>query len=212
MSKRGLAIRLIVVVLVLGIIAAVAVRVFFLKFVRVPTGGMMNTIVPGDQLIAFRLLGSPARGDVVVFKYAEEDDASYVARVIGLPGETIQLKGKLIYINERPLDEQRVLVASGDNTLGPLKELSTESSGPYRVYYVKHSFAEEEMPAETSGDIAIETPFKIPNDSYFLLGDNRENSYDSRYRGAVPGNRIWGKCAMIYVSERLPERIFKKVQ
>ena len=212
MSKRGLAIRLIIAVFVLGVIAAVAFRIFFLRLIRVPTGAMMNTIVPGDQLIAFRLVGSPARGDVVVFKYPEEEDASYVARVIGLPGETIQLKGKLIYINERPLDEQRVLVQSGDNTLGPLKELSTEGSGPYRVYYVKHSFAEAETPADDLGDIAIETPFRIPNDSYFLLGDNRENSYDSRYRGAVPGNRIWGKCAMIYISERLPERIFKKVQ
>lgn len=210
MTRRGLAVRLIIAVLILGVIAVVAFRLFFVRFSRVPTGAMMNTILPGDQLLSYRLLGGVTRGDVVVFKYPS-DEASYVARVIGLPGETIQLKGKLVYINERALDEQRVLVLE-DNAHGPLKELSTEGSGPYRVYYVKQPFAEDETALETSGDIGVETPFRIPNDSYFMLGDNRNNSYDSRYRGAVPRNLIWGKCSLIYISEIQPERIFKKVQ
>jgi len=209
-SRRGLAIRLIIAVLVLGAVATVAVRVFIVRFSRVPTAAMMNTILPGDQLVVYRLFGDPERGAVVVFKYPK-DEARYVARVIGLPGETIQLKGKLVYINGRALDEQRVLVVE-DNAHGPLKELSTEGSGPYRVYYLKQPFAEAETALETSGDIGVETPFQIPNDSYFMLGDNRNNSYDSRYRGAVPGNLIWGQCSMIYVSEIQPERIFKKVQ
>jgi signal peptidase I len=210
-SRRGFFLRLIIAVVVLGAIATFAFRVFFVRFVRVPTGAMMNTILPGDQLIGHKLLGSPARGDIVVFQYPK-DEARYVSRVIGLPGETIQLKGQLVYINGRALDEQRVLVASGDNPDGPLQELTMEGSGPYRVYYVKPRFTEDETPAETPGDIAIDTPFQIPNDSYFVLGDNRENSYDSRYRGAVPSDLIWGKCSFIYVSERQPERIFRKVQ
>jgi len=206
-TRRGLALRLIIAVLVLGVLAIVAFRLFLVRFIRVPTGAMMNTILPGDQLVVYRLLGGITRGDVVVFKYRENEE-SYVARIIGLPGETIQLKGKLIYINGSVLDEQRVLVESRDNMHEPLKELSTEGSGPYRVYYVAHPSAEDEM----SGDIATETPFKIPNESYFLMGDNRDNSYDSRYRGPAPRNLIWGKCSMIYVSEIQPERIFKKVQ
>jgi signal peptidase I len=208
-SRRGLVLRLIIAFVVLGAIATVAFRVFIVRFIRVPTGAMMNTILPGDQLLVYRLLGDPARGDIVVFKYPK-DEARYVARIIGLPGETIQLKGKLVYINGRALDEQRVLV-EGNNGHEPLKELSTEGSGPYSVYYVKHRFVEDETAQETSGDIGIDTPFQIPNDSYFILGDNRENSYDSRYRGAVPGDLIWGKCSIIYVSEMQPERIFKKV-
>lgn len=211
MTRRGLAVRLIIAVLILGVIAVVAFRLFIVKFIRVPTGAMMNTILPGDQLLSYRLLGGVSRGDVVVFKYPG-DEASYVARVIGLPGETIQLKGKLVYINGTVLEEQRVLVESSDNMHLPLKELSTEGSGPYRVYYVKPRFAEDEMSEETSGDIATETPFQIPNESYFLMGDHRQNSYDSRYRGAVPRNLIWGKCSLIYVSEIEPERIFRKVQ
>jgi signal peptidase I len=208
-SRRGLVLRLIIAFVVLGAIAIVAFRVFIVRFIRVPAGAMMNTILPGDQLLVYRLLGDPARGDIVVFKYPK-DEARYVARIIGLPGETIQLKGKLVYINGRALDEQRVLV-EGNNGHEPLKELSTEGNGPYSVYYVKHRFAEDETAEETSGDIGIDTPFQIPNDSYFILGDNRENSYDSRYRGAVPGDLIWGKCSIIYVSEMQPERIFKKV-
>ena len=206
MSRRGFVIRLIIAVLVLGVISTVAFRLFFVRFIRVPAGAMKNTILPGDQLVVYRLLGNPARGDIVVFKYPK-DETRYVARVIGLPGEMIQLKGKLVYINERALDEQRVLVVE-DNPHGPLQELSTEGSGPYRVYYSKRASEE----AETSGDIGVETPFQIPNDSYFMLGDNRDNSYDSRYRGAVPGDLVWGKCSIIYVSELQPERIFKKVQ
>ncbi|HEU4837415.1 MAG TPA: signal peptidase I [Pyrinomonadaceae bacterium] len=218
MSRRRLVVLLLVVLVpVLGTIAALTYRVFFMRLIRVPQGAMMNTILPGDHLIVHRLLGDISRGDIVVFTYPN-DEASYVARVVGLPGETIQLKGKLVYINDRVLDEQRVLVAS-DNDYGPLEELSTEGTGPYRVYYIKHSSEEGEAPADALGDIGTVTPFQVPADSYFLIGDNRENSYDSRYRGAVPRNLIWGKCSMIYYSVTEPsreevrwDRVFKKVQ
>lgn len=217
MSRRRVVLLLVILVPVLGTVAALTYRVFFMRLIRVPQGAMMNTILPGDQLIVHRLLGDISRGDIVVFTYPN-DEASYVARVIGLTGETIQLKGKLVYVNERELDEQRVLVAS-DNDYGPLEELSTEGSGPYRVYYIKHSFEEGEMPAEALGDIGTVTPFQVPADSYFIVGDNRENSYDSRHRGAVPRNLIWGKCSMIYFSVTEPsgdqirwDRMFKKVQ
>ena len=175
--------------------------------VLVPTGAMLNTIVPGDRLLVYRLIGNINRGDIVAFQYPN-DKAYFISRVIGLPGETIQLKGKLIYINDRALDEQRVLVDPRYDGKKPLKELSTEGIGPYRVYYVQHTFSDE---LSTSGDFGVETPFQVPNDSYFLMGDNRNNSYDSRYRGAVPRRLIWGRPSLIYYSEQTPDRVFEKV-
>lgn len=217
MTKRGLALRLSIAILVLITAAAVIYRAFFVWFVRVPTGAMLNTIVPGDQLVVHRLFSSINRGDIVAFQYPG-DQAYYIARVVGLPGETIQTNGKLVYINGQELGEQRVCVEAMDVSHDPLKELSTEGSGPYRVYYNQRSCAANELSPDTLGDFAAETPFQVPNDSYFILGDNRNNSYDSRFRGAVPRNLIWGRPSFIYNSVKMPdgdlrlERVFKRVQ
>ena len=179
--------------------------------VRVPTGAMLNTIVPGDRLVVHRLLGNINRGDIVAFQYPG-DKAYFIARIIGLPGESIQLKGKLVYINGAPLAEQLVLVDAHYDGKEPLKELSTSGSGAYRVYYVQHSSEEDEFSSGVSGDFGVETPFQIPNDSYFLMGDNRDNSNDSRFRGPVPRKLIWGKPSIIYYSESNSDRVFTKLQ
>lgn len=211
MSKRQLAIRLIIAGLILGAAFVFVYTTFFVRLVRVPTGAMLNTIVPGDRLVVHRLFGNISRGDLVAFQYPG-DKAYYISRVIGLPGETIQLKGKHVYINNRALDEQRVLVDPGSYGKGPLRELSTEGNGPYRVFYPQRPFEEDESSVETLGDLGVDTPFQLPNDSYFVMGDNRNNSYDSRYRGAVPQNLIWGRPSQVYYSESMPERTFKKVR
>jgi signal peptidase I len=204
-------------VLFLGAVAIGIFRVFFVRMIRVPTGAMMNTIVPGDQLVVNKLLGRIDRGDIVVFQYPRNNEY-FVARVIGLPGESIQLRGKLVYINGRVLDEQRVMVAPMKNEYDQLTELSTEGTGAYRVYYTQHTFGDEDGSREDSGDFGVVTPFQIPADSYFILGDNRDNSYDSRYRGATSRSLIWGKPSIIYYSatmqkgEARTDRIFKRVQ
>ena len=77
---------------------------------------------------------------------------------------------------------------------------------------VMRAFEEDEMSSGMSGDFGVETPFQIPNDSYFLMGDNRDNSEDSRYRGPVPRNLIWGKPSIVYYSESNSDRAFTKVQ
>lgn len=217
MSKKKLALISSVVVLCLGVaIALIVVRVFFVRLIRVPTGSMMNTIIPGDHLVVSRIVGEVKRGDIVIFRYPDAPEF-FVARVIGLPGETIQLQGRSVLIDGRALDEQRVIVAAMEDSYDPLTELSTEGTGPYRVYYRQRQF-EEVMPEE-SGEFGTTEPFLIPAASCFLLGDNRDNSYDSRYRGVVPQNLIWGKPTVIYYSAILPdedkvrtERFFKRVE
>ena len=227
MSRKALIIRLLVVVLIVGGVAFTIYYWFFLKMVRVPTGSMMNTIIPGDHIVVQKSLGQIERGSIVLFQYPDNPEVAnssgysppkgerYLSRVVGLPGETIQLRGNIIYINDRPLDEVRV-IAQDSGDVDPLIEISTEGSGAYRVFY-SEQFKDPE--SEAPGNFGTKQPFRIPNDNYFLLGDNRDNSFDSRFRGPVPRELIWGEASIIYYSEAetpgsgvRSERLFKRVQ
>lgn len=207
------------IVLTIGGAAFLFARIFLIKMSRVPTGAMKNTIIPGDHILSVKLFGNPERGSVVIFQYPPGTDemdpegaATYVARIVGLPGETIQLREHTLYINERPLDEVKVLAREPDEH-GPLNVRSTEGTGPYRVFYM-------ETPSEDAANtpFGTATPFRIPADNYFLLGDHRDNSQDSRYRGPVPRNLIWGKATLIYMSvsedsrELRSDRTFQRIE
>lgn len=206
-----------IVLLVAGTIGLFIVRLFFVWAVRVPAAAMSNTIVPGDHLIVYKLIGDPRRGDVVTYQ-RKKGGEYYVARIIGMPGETIKVTGKTVTIDGRVLDEERVTAIEESLGYEPLKEISTEGSGPYRVYYTRQIRPDEDDIEDHEGEFGTGEPFRIPNDSYFIMGDNRDNSEDSRYVGAIPRNLIWGKPSVIYYSvaprsqnERW-DRVFKKVQ
>ena len=181
---------------------------------------MMNAIIPGDYVVIHRSFGEIERGQIVLFQYPNSTElvdksVFFVCRVVGLPGETIQMRGNVIYINDRPLDEVKVMAREADPE-SPLIEVSTEGNGPYRVFYTEYP---KDPQAEARGDFGINQPFKIPNDNFFVLGDNRDNSEDSRFRGPVPRELIWGEGVIIYYSQAESpdrsirwERIGKKVQ
>ncbi len=221
--------RTLILIVVLGIfgIGLTVYRVFFLRMAAVPTASMANTIIPGDRILITKSFGKLERGELVVFQYdpkspafrdrPHEDPATFhVARVVGLPGETIQMRGRTVYINERSLPEQKVIGRDVDPR-EPLEELSTERSGPYRVFYSPRS-ADEQSAFPDDYLFAGQTPFRIPADTYFVMGDNRDNSEDSRYRGPVPRELIWGKAVLVYYSASMKtdetrwERVFKKIR
>lgn len=149
----------------MAVVIAVLINSLVIVNATVPTGSMENTIMPGDRIIALRLtyyVSSPERGDIVVFRYPDDESVLYVKRVIGLPGETVEVKDGEVYINnsDTPLDD---------------------------------SFVKE----QPVGDFG---PYEVPEGCYFMMGDNRNNSQDSRYwvNKYVEEDKILGKVYFKY--------------
>lgn len=152
-------------------IMAIALALFLKNFViinaTVPTGSMEHTIEPGDDLFGFRLaytLSEPKRGDIIIFKFPDDETEKYVKRIIGLPGEKVTITEGKVYIND---------------SVVPLKE-----------DYLKEDWVLATGPFE----------FNVPEDCYFVMGDNRNDSYDARYwnNTYVTKDEIIGKAYMIY--------------
>jgi len=175
--------------IVIAVILALFVRTFVLQAFKIPTGSMENNLLIGDHLLVNKFIDAPTatglertllpigqirRGDVLVFKYPVEPDRDFIKRVIGLPGETLELKQKKIYINGKPLDE------------------------PY-VHFLEEPHRNAELSEVTSSDVRENYgPVKVPPNQYFMMGDNRDNSADSRYWGFMPRDYVKGKALLIY--------------
>jgi signal peptidase I len=168
----------------------------YFRLVKVASGSMANTLLPGDHVLCLMLVGQIDRGDLVIYAHPQEPKTQYITRVIGLPGEKIQIRGKKVYINDQELAEARTFVDLEDRS-GELKEISSEGEGQYRVYC-----ANEEWGEGLHGQkFAVAQPYLIPADHCFILGDSRDNSLDSRYLGTVPRNLIAGRALMIISSD-----------
>lgn len=154
---------------VMTFVAAILIVVFAQTFLiinaQVPTGSMVNTIQEGDRIFTFRLsylFDDPQRGDIIVFRYPDNEKERFTKRVIGLPGERVEIRDGKVYINdsETPLDEPYV------------NGTPTGNFGPYEV----------------------------PEDCYFMLGDNRNDSLDARYwqNTYLHKDKILGKVIFSY--------------
>lgn len=187
---------------------------FIFQAMNVPTGSMQNTINIGDQFFVNKFLyGKPTpvlsallpqreiqRGDIVVFKWPKNPAINYIKRCIGLPGDEILIKDRKVYINGKELPEQMVTVEIPPNAqvlsaLPVLNEAPKPPDASYKTYHVN------DQESDYHGmDFAVRTPFKIPPDSYFMMGDSRDNSQDSRFWGIVPRSYIVGRPLYVYWS------------
>jgi signal peptidase I len=175
--------------IVIAVILALFVRTWVVQAFKIPTGSMENNLLIGDHLLVNKFVFGPtplaigravlpvrpiARGDIVVFKYPDEPDRDFIKRVIGLPGETIELKNKKVHVNGQPLEE-------------PYVHFLTPPSNEYQEV--------------TSFDLRERFgPVTVPPNQYFVMGDNRDNSQDSRYWGFLPRHYVKGKALVIYWS------------
>ena len=150
-----------------AILVALVLKNFVIINATVPTGSMENTIMPGDDLFGFRLayqFSEPKRGDIIIFKYPDDEEEKYVKRILGLPGETVRISNAKVYIDdsETPLQEEY------------LKDEWTVATGPFE--------------------------FQVPEGCYFVMGDNRNDSWDARYwdNTYVAREKIIGKAEWVY--------------
>ena len=177
--------------IVIAVILALFIRTFVVQAFKIPTGSMEENLLIGDHLLVNKFVFGPTesglergllpigtikRRDVLVFKYPEEPERDFIKRVIGLPGETVELREKKVYVNGTALDE-------------PYVHFLTAPSGPSELHEV------------TSFDVRERYgPVTVPANHYFVMGDNRDNSQDSRYWGFLPRENIKGKSLVIYWS------------
>jgi len=172
----------------------------------VPTGSMESNILIGDHLFVDKLAYAPPsalgrhllpykdvqRGDIIVFRFPPEPDKDYVKRVIGLPGDRLHMVDKQVYINGRKLDE-------------PYVQHITSYLEPYRDNFP----GEPNMLVSPRGldmlrDQVVNGELVVPPGQYFAMGDNRDNSLDSRYWGFVPRDNIRGKPLIVWWSYDAP--------
>lgn len=159
-------------------------RIFVFQAFKIPSGSMEDNLLVGDHIIVNKFIYGPSssflqklvplrdvrRGDIIVFRYPLDPETDFVKRVIGLPGDTVEIRSKVVYINGAPLNEPYVI--HKDPRIFPTMSISRDHMQPYTV----------------------------PAGQYWAMGDNRDYSSDSRYWGTVPRAVIKGRAFMVYWS------------
>ncbi len=180
-----------------AVILALFIRTFVVQAFKIPTGSMENNLLIGDHLLVNKMLFAPAatpvedmlipireirRHDVVVFKYPMEPERDFIKRVIALPGESIRISKKRVYIDGEPLDE-------------PLAYYAEPPGHPDISAFFDSR--RDDMPETV-----------VPEGHYFVMGDNRDNSHDSRFWGALPRDLIKGRALIVYWSYEAPKEAY----
>jgi signal peptidase I len=161
------------VICTLVVIAPFLLRTFVVQAFKIPSGTMKPTLLVGDHILVNKLSKNSdriKRGDIIVFQYPPDPRKDFLKRVVGLPGDLFEIRDKEIYINNHPLEEG------------------------YIIHTDKNIIPAGVRPRDNFG------PLKVPHDSVFVLGDNRDESFDSRYWGVVELSKVKGKATKIYWS------------
>jgi len=194
------------------LLVVVIIRSFVVEPFRIPSSSMVPTLKVGDHIFVskfsyglslpftkfeFLSFAQPKRGDVVVFLWPRDESLHYVKRIVGLPGDKIELKGRDILINGKLVDKSQVNVEDID------REDKEEPEVPSEYYSetlgsVSHLIRYLAIPV--AGHEGRELTKVVPKDQYFVMGDNRDESADSRSWGFVPRENIKGKAKFIWLS------------
>lgn len=190
------------------LLLVLVVRSFLFEPFRIPSSSMVPTLLVGDFIFVnkyvygLRLpvtntkivdIGAPRRGDVIVFRLPSEPSTNYIKRLVGLPGDTIRYANKKIYVNDEPVPLTMEGVYDGEGQPGAL--LLRERLGDVEHHILL-------LPGQRS----LEGTFVVPPGHFFMMGDNRDNSRDSRYEGVgfIPEDHIVGRAVRIWMNWDFP--------
>lgn len=153
-----------------------------------------------DQPVFLVKRDGPQRGDIIVFIYPKDESLYYIKRVVGLPGETVEIRDKLVYINGKALERTPMSTADSQKYL-QLVDSDKYTVSSLSVFKEKMESANATVMVD-SNQFYRETqgPMEVPADHYFVMGDNRDHSNDSRFWGFVPFKNIKGKAVVIWLS------------
>lgn len=184
-QKRKSTIREYIEAIIIALLLALFIRTFVVQAFKIPSGSMKDTLLIGDHILVNKFIygvknpftgntwipfKDPARRDIIVFKYPVNPDQDYIKRVIGIEGDTIEIKNKKVYVNGIAQDENYAIFLDNKIIPGSLQPRDNMS------------------------------PLTVPEDSLFVMGDNRDNSYDSRFWHFVDLKAVKGKAFIIYWS------------
>ncbi len=184
------------------ILVVLLIRSFLFEPFRIPSDSMMPTLLDGDFIfvnkfsyglrlpvlnLRFIDIGEPHRGDVVVFRKPTEPGTNYIKRLVGLPGDTVEVRGKRVYVNNQLVAMQVKGIYRGHNHDGAFLGEEKLDGVDHKVLYIP-------------GRQSREGVYQVPKDHFFFLGDNRDNSQDSRFAdvGFVPERNLVGKAVRIW--------------
>ncbi|MBU3932909.1 MAG: signal peptidase I [Pseudomonadota bacterium] len=185
MSQQKSKFREYIEAIILAVVIALFIRTFVIQAYKIPSGSMKPTLLIGDHILVSKFnygiklpflrttlipVGAPQRGDIVVFIYPEDRSKDFIKRLIGVPGDTIEIRNKKIFINGLPYSDKHGVYV--DNFIIPGAVQPRDNFGPVTV----------------------------PEGSLFVMGDNRDESYDSRFWGFVSKRDVLGKALIIYWS------------
>lgn len=183
--KRKSTIREYIEAILIALLLALFIRTFVVQAFKIPSGSMKNTLLIGDHILVNKFIygvknplngntwipiKEPERRDIVVFKYPINPEQDYIKRVIGVEGDTIEIKDKKVYVNGEPQEED------------------------YSIFLDKRILPGSLQPRDNMG------PITVPENSLFVMGDNRDNSYDSRFWKFVDLKAVKGKAFVLYWS------------
>jgi signal peptidase I len=171
--------------IIIAVLLALVIRTYLVQAFKIPSGSMEDTLVIGDHLLVNKFiygtkipftaksvitLRDPRQGDVIVFEYPEDPSKDFIKRIVGVPGDVVEGKDKKVFVNGKPYE----------NT--------------HEIHKDSKTYPKEERPRDTFA------PVTVPANSYFVMGDNRDNSYDSRFWGFVKRDKIKGLAFIKYWS------------
>jgi signal peptidase I len=182
-KKKKSALRENIEAILIAIVLALFIRTFFVQAFKIPSGSMKETLQIGDHILVNKFIfgvkvpfihktiipfKNPKQRDIIVFRFPEDPKKDFIKRVIAVGGDTVEIRNKKVYVNQKPLEPE-----------------------PYAVFKDPHIRNQQR---DNFG------PVKVPDDSLFVMGDNRDHSYDSRFWGFVDLEAVKGKAFIIYWS------------